>query len=313
MRVVLMRSGAAIALVIASAVPASLARAQAWVPDLGDGTISFSMQYTRVMKHLFSVDVSGKVDPTSGYLLGPGNQAYYGDIVAFTSTIAAEYVPIKRLAVGAEAIYTASRYKGLYPESVLDDGRYHADLQDMMVGARYMLPTRKLALTPSIDLRFPLTDYNTIGHVGAGTGLATVALGLNAGRSLEPFLPMAYVFTNYAYTVVEDVDEFSLDRNQITSGIGMFFTRALSAQAHFQYTDTIDGVDWWWADASHFTHHDVAAKVIVRRVGLSAGMSLTRRVGMAMSWESTLSGANVHAAHSGTLGLSWGYWKKRPL
>jgi hypothetical protein len=305
--------GAVTLLVLSWFTSTPLAHAQAWVPDVGDGTFALSAQYTRVMKHLFSVNVGGLVDPTSGYLLGPGNQGYLGDIVAMSNTISAEYVPVTRLAISSEVMYTAARYMGLSPEGAFDDGRFHGDLQDVVLGARYMLPVRALALTPSIDVRFPLTDYNPFGQVGAGTGLTSVALGLNTGRSLDPFAPLAYVFTNYARVIVEDVDGYSLDRNQVICGAGMFLTRALSAQAHFQYMDTMDGVDWWSGEPSHFHHHDVAAKAIVRRIGLSSGYSLTRRVGLAMSWESTVSGANVHAAHSATLGVSWGFWKKRPL
>ena len=313
MRRSLARTGVVAAAVLAWMSSASTARAQAWVSDVGDGTFALSTQYTRVMKHLFSVDVGGLVDPTSGYLLGPGNQAYYGDIVTLSNTVSGEYVPLKNLAVSGDATYITSRYKGRSPESPLDDGYYHGDLQDMSFGARYMMRSHSLVCTPSVDVRVPLTGYNTLGHVGAGPGLTSVTLGLNSGRSLTPFAPMAYAFLNYGRVVVENVGSHSLDRNQWSAGVGTFLSRALSVQTHFQYVDTVDGEDWWWADASHLQHRNVSAKTIYRRVGLSAGYTLTRHAGLALSWESTISGANVHATHSLTLGASWGFWKRRPL
>lgn len=304
--------GRALALAaLAGVVCSSEAGAQAWVPDKGDGTFAISTQYTRVLKHLFSVDVSGIVDANTGYLLGPGNRGYFGDIVTFTQTLSAEYVPLKRLAVTGEVTLTTSRYRGASPEGALDDGAFHGDLQDMQIGARYQLPIRAFALTPSLDMRFPITDYSTGGHVGAGTGLTSFTLGLNSGRSLDPLLPMGYVFVNGSHAFVEDVAQNSLDRDQFSVGTGVFLSSALSLQGHFSFAQTTDGTDWWWSGASHLQHRDVAAKTVYRRLGASAGYSITHRVGIALSWESTISGANVHAAHSLTLGASWGFWDPR--
>ena len=289
------------------------ALAQAWVPDKGDGTISYSVQYARVMKHLFSVDVSGFVDPATGYLQGPGNQGYYGDLTSVTQTFGAEHVPLKRLAVTAELFLMGSRYAGLSPESPYDDGDFHLDLQDIAVGARYQMPIQALALTPSLELRVPLTDYHTLGHTSAGNGLVALTAGLNMGRSLSPVLPLGYAFLNLAHQFAGDVDGHSLDRDLVTVGCGLFLTNSLSAQAHFTYQENAEGEDWWWSSASHAQHRTVANRETVRRIGASVGHSLTYRVGMALSAESTLSGANVHASHSVTLGLSWSYWDPKRI
>jgi hypothetical protein len=175
-----------------------------------------------------------------------------------------------------------------------------------------MVRSAACVITPSVDVRFPLTDYNNFGHVGAGSGLTTATLGLNLGVSLERLLRSSYAFGGYARVLTENVDGFSLDKNQWTGGCGMFISRALSAQAQFQYIDTVDGVDWWLSDpVLHFHHHDVAAKVTHRRLGVSAGYSLSHRVGLAMSWEGTVSGSNVHAAQSFTAGLSYSFQRRR--
>ena len=287
-------------------------RAQAWVSDPGDGTIALSTQYVRVMKHLFSVDVAGQVEPGTGYLLGPGNQGYFGDITEYSSSVSGEYVPVRHLAVTADAMHVVARYKGLSPESPFDNGDFHGDLQDMGLGARYMVRRGILVVTPSVDVRFPLTNYNVIGHSAAGTGLKSATFGLNTGLSLESLVRSAYAFANYARTITENVDGYSLDHNMVTAGAGLFLTRLLSVQAQFQYLDTTDGIDWWWADpVNHLHHQTVAAKALYRRVGASAGYSVGKRYSLALSWESTLSGANVHATHSLTLGASCSFWKRR--
>jgi hypothetical protein len=283
------------ALLLTLATPRA-AHAQAWVPDLGDGTISLSTQYSRVLKHL----------------LGTGDRAYFGDLTTMTTTLAGEYVPLRRLALTAEAHYLESQYEGDLPGSAHDDGSFHGGLQDATLGARYMLPVRPFALTPSIDVRFPLRDYDRHGHTAPGAHLRSLALGIHAGRSLDPLAPMAYVFASYSRVIVEDADGYSLDRSHFIGGCGLFFSRALSAQAHYEYTEADDGVDWERTEPDQ-VHRTVAARALVRRVGLSAGYSLTHRIGLAASWESTISGANAHAAHSATLGMSWGFWKKRTL
>jgi len=300
----------ALALLVLSG--AQQAHAQAWVPDKGDGTISLSTRFTRVSRHLFTAELDGVVDPVTGYRLGPGHAGYFGDLTSLSQTLGAEHVPLKRLAVTAEVFLFASRYTGRSPESRLDDGSYHLDLQDLMLGARYQLPVRALALTPSLDVRFPLTDYNTLGHVGAGTGLASLTVGLNAGRSLSPVLPLGYAFVNVARQIIENVGDYSMDRDLVTIGGGVFLSRALSAQVHFGYEASVDGVDWW-AEPGHAQHRTVAGREIVRRIGGSVGYSLGYRVGAALSAETTVSGANVHATQSVTLGLSWSYWDPKRI
>src|SRR5262245_17702479 len=212
----LARDVAVAAVALVGTLAPRIARAQAWVPDPGDGTIAVSSQYIRVMKHLFSVDVAGVVDPATGYLLGPDNQAYLGDITEFSNTISGEYVPLKHLAVTAELLHVTARYKGLTPESAFDNGAYHGDLQDIGLGARYMIRSGPAVVTPSVDVRFPLTSYNVVGHSAAGTGLNSVTLSLNTGLSLESLVRSAYAFANYARTVTENVDAYSLDHNMIT-------------------------------------------------------------------------------------------------
>jgi hypothetical protein len=139
-----------------------------------------------------------------------------------------------------------------------------------------------------------------------------VTLGLNTGRSLDPFAPLAYVFATYDRVIVQDVDTYTLDRNEWHAGLGTFVTRNLSLQGHFTYVDTVDGVDWWWSDPNHLHHQAVTAKALYRRIGAEAGYTVSRHASVALSWESTISGANVHAIQSLTLGASWGFWRRLP-
>ena len=305
--------GLAVMAMLSWSAVATPVRAQAWVPDVGDASVAWSVQYSRVMKHLLSVSVDAAVDASSGYRLGPENQAHFGDISSFLSTLAGEYVPLRNLAVTGEVVLVSSRYAGLAPAGEFDDGQSHGDLQDMTLGTRYMVRRGGFVLGPAVNVRFPLTDYHSVGHSYAGSGLVSATLALNSGYSLSPWLPGTYILANYSRVLVEDLAGFSLDRNELTGGLGRFFNHSLSVQAQFQYVETQDGVDWYWASPLEPSNHEhVTAKATARRVGASVGYSLSHRLGSALSWESTVSGANTHAVHSLTLGMSYGFSKRPP-
>jgi hypothetical protein len=292
-------------LAAAFVVPAPAAHAQAWTPGKGYGAVTLGAQYTRVMKHLFSVDVGGYVDPT-GYVGGPKNQAYFGDIVGETSMLSVDYGLLRRLAVSAEVAYVASRYHGLAPEAAIDDGKFHGKLQDLIVGARYRLPVPEVALTPFATYRTPLTHYSNIGHTAPGLGLDEFTLGLAAGRTLEPAFPQVALQAAYSHDFVSGLDGFSLDRNIYSMDAAYFATRRLTLSGQFSYAESVDGLDWWWMPPTmeDLMDHDVASKVLVRHGNVGASLRLTSLLSLSADYLWTISGANTHDLQGVTFSVS---------
>lgn len=271
--------------------------AQAWTPMKGHGVVTLGAQYTRIMKHLFSVDMSGYVDPATGYMGGPKGQMYFGDIFGETAMLSADYAPINRFAVSAQVAYVRSSYHGLAPEADIDNGKMHGALQDLIVGARYRLAVDALAVTPFVTYRTPLSHYSNIGHSALGLGLDETTLGLAAGRTLEPLLPQVAVQASYGHDFVAGLHGFDLDRNIYSADAAYFVTRSLTLSGGFSYSEAVDGFDWYWMEATMeaFMDHDVASKALSRHAdaGVNYRLGTLSSVGLDYSW--TISGSNTHA------------------
>lgn len=295
-----------LALVVWACLLPSVCAAQ-WVPSPGDGTVSVEYQYTRITDHLFSRDVAGLVDSATGYVGGPGNRFYYGDIFGQTVNTTVQYGVWRGLAVTGSAAYVTSMYAGKSPESPLDDGKYHGSLQDASFTAEYMIAWQGFAIAPSVGARIPLKSYSTLGHVAVGKDLREYPVGISVGRSLDPVLPRAYVGGSFAYSFVEHHHEHSLDQRHFSLSAGYILSNSISLGGALQYVNTVDGIDWYSDVNSEeaFHDHDVAAKAEYVRAGGTASFALGRGFGISLSYIGTLSGENTHSGHSLNIAPTW--------
>lgn len=280
-----------------------------WVPSPGEGTVSLGYQYTRVTDHLFSVDMSG-ITTRRGYVGGPGNHMYLGDIFGQTVNLSADFGVWRGLAVSASAAYVSSRYSGKARENPeVDDGHYHGRLQDGTFGVQYMIPWKQFAITPSVGARFPLKEYSVVGHTSAGKKLYELPIGISVGRSLGPLLPRAYLGASFAYSFVENHHEHSLDQRHYGLSGGYILTNSISVGGVLRYLKTVDGIDWFTDINSQeaFHDHDAAAKAEYLRAGGYVSFSLGRSFSLTLSYLGTISGENTHSAQSVTITPTWSF------
>lgn len=281
-----------------------------WVPNQGEGALSVSYQYTRITKHLFSIDVAGMVDPTTGYVGGPGNQYYLGDVFGQTANVSIDYGIWRTLALSATAAYEESKYTGLDPEGPTDDGHYHGGWQDGNVTLEYMVPWKELAITPSVGYRFPVSRYSTFGHVAIGNRLHALPLGISVGRSLSPLLPRAYMAGSFTYSFVQTLEGMNLDQRHFEGDAGYILTNAWSFGGSVSYLNTVGGLDWATSDLTGemaWDNHDAAAKAWYVRAGAYVGYSFSREFSLRLAYDTTLDGANTHAGRSITIAPTWGF------
>jgi hypothetical protein len=284
----------------------SRAISQAWTPMQGYGAVTMGVQYTRVSQHLFSLDLSGFYDPASTYSGGPGNRAYLGDIVGETALLSADYGVLRNLAVSAQVAYVTSRYKGLDPESPLDDGHFHGRFQDISVGVRYRVSVFDFAVTPLVSYHAPLTDYPTMGHSAIGLGFHQTDLGVAVGRTLGPVLPSVAVEAAYSHSFVHPVSGYDLDRNSIEADAAWFASKNVTLGGRFSFYEVVGGLDWYWDTSTMegFMNHDVTAHAIARHAGVDIDYRLGPAFSVSADYEWTLSGSNSHAIQGLTLAVS---------
>jgi hypothetical protein len=277
--------------------------------------VSVGYQYTRVTDHLFSQNVDGLVDPPTGYVGGPGNRYYVGDVFGQTVDLSAECGIWRGLAATAGIAYVNSKYSGLAGEGPNDDGRYHGSLQDASLVLEYMVPWKEFAITPFAGARVPMKDYSTLGHVSVGKHLREFPIGISVGRSLDPFLPRAYLAGSFSYSFVQQHHEHSLDQRHYELSAGYLLKKSISVGGTLQHVNTIDGIDWFTDDLAGneelFHDHDVAAKAKYWRAGASLSFSLGRGVGLGISYLGTLSGENTHSGRSITVTPTWSFGAPR--
>src|SRR6202795_260214 len=129
-------------------VVAAPARAQAWLPAKGEGSVSILYQDVFVKDHM---QATTPVD--------------YGQIYSKTLLLDVTYGVTDNLAISFAIPWTAARYDGsrahpladlsgptpvFYGVQPLDDGTYHQTLSDLRFDVRYNITKRWMVVTPFI-------------------------------------------------------------------------------------------------------------------------------------------------------------------
>jgi hypothetical protein len=169
------------------------AHAQAWVGD--KGALDLSLDYNFATSDKVVVD-AGSDFPNEG-------------TITHQFTLGAEYVPVNRLAVNVALPFALLIYTGdlaLYPHpggGSYDDGKMHATLTDLRVGARYQVLEEPFALSPHLAVSIPVANYETVGNTVAGRHLKALHAGLGIGRLIGE---ATYVHLLYEFSLVEKYD-----------------------------------------------------------------------------------------------------------
>lgn len=274
-------------------------QAQAWLPLKGDGQITVTYQNIYVKDHL---DFAG-------------NRFDAGPIRSHTVVTSFEYGLTNKLALDAEITHVTSKYEGFVgpvPHGPPDTGSYHPTFQDLRIGVRYNIRARPLIVTPFVATVIPTRDYETRGHSAVGRRLHELQLGVNIGHDLEGLLPRSYVEGRYYYSVVQGVEEFSLDRSNADWEFGHFLTDRISLRFTGAWQRTYDGIEIPKdRNHPHFHNiHDRASKSNFVRLGGGVSFSLTRSVDLHADFGNTARGLNTHAARGISLGISWRFSRR---
>jgi hypothetical protein len=311
----LRRAWLASVLLAATTLLPTVAHAQAWLPDRGQGTLYVGYQYGKAHWELRPVDVSGAVfGPYTG---GPGNKLFQGEHYGQSVTVDLDYGIGRGSAVSAHIAHVASKYDGRRPHTdqngqvvEVDNGHYHSTFQDAEMNLRRTVLRRPFLVTPFVGYRFPVQRYATLGHGALGHHLRELRLGGTLARSLSPFLPDAYGLTTYTYALAEREDDHTLHRNGIDMELGYFVTPRLSLKGAASWVRTSGGIEWILTSPDFIEHrfsHDPLANERSWRIGGGAGYVLTPRFTLYLIGFATVSGANTHAMNTLSTGIGWNF------
>ena len=305
---------ATLAVPIALALSAAPARAQAWLPPQGEGTVSILFSDVLVNTHFFGTQPvdAGRIRSESMLV-----DVTYGVTDRFAFSVALPLVASEYTG-NSNSPFAAPHPQPLYPGvNPLDDGTYHAVWQDFRFGARYnLVKKRGFALTPFVGSLVPSHGYDTFAHAAAGRDLNELQFGVSAAKVFES-VPGVFVQASYSYGIVQQVLDISHNRSMLSAEAGYFVTpkvRVIGLSSGQITHGGIDATPGLGFDPIRFPVHDE----ITRDNFLSVGGG----VAYAMSEKFDVFGSVVHALaaaqrnghqidHGLTIGLTWSFSTRR--
>lgn len=236
-----------------------------------------------------------------------------------TTTLAVEYVPIEKLAVGLSVPLVGTAYfkgksgKDYTPHGPYDDGSYHFTVQDLHADARYLVLPAPFALAFNVGLTVPLADYPVQGSAAPGRHLVQGRLGVAISYA-PSFLPEAFVNASYDFTLSQKFDhspdtaKFGQSKSDASAQVGYFVTSKLpiflTSVLHVQH-DGVDFVNYAMLTADQQAYHDPILHEAAFLLGLGASYQLTDNVFISGSYLQFLTGRNTIAANIASVTLGW--------
>jgi hypothetical protein len=302
---------AACATVAVSLLAATPARAQAWLPAQGEGTVSLIYQDVFVKNHM---QATTPVDN--------------GQIYSKTLILDVTYGVTDKLAVSFGVPWTAARYSGNKPHPLadmsgpvpvfsgiqpLDDGAYHQTIADLRFDVRYNITKKWMVLTPFVGTTTPSHDYVSFAHAAPGQKLKELQVGVSAAKVLDKIVPGLFVQGLYAYGFTQEILDIPHNRSDFSLELGYFATPKLRLLGLSSARLTHGGID---LPANprvdlpplEYAHHDQIQREDFLNLGAGASFAVSERVDLYGSLIHTVTARNGHAIDRGvSLGLSWSF------
>jgi hypothetical protein len=211
-------------------------KAQAWVLPSGEGNIGFTYQ---------TIDNTGH-RRTNGFLAPRGRS------LDMSLYLEAEYAFTDRFSVTAGIPYVFAKYTDANgpapPIPFLSEDQcrcWQTGWQDFGITARYNLAggeSGAFALTPSLSLGVPSSDYNFRGEAALGRNLREARIGIDAARRLDVISRSLLIGGSYSYALVEKVMNISTNRSNARVEASYLIKRKLLVRGQVLWQRTHGGL-----------------------------------------------------------------------
>jgi len=278
---------------------AQVASAQAWLPRVGEGTVTILHQ---------NILARGHLSPT-GVLVGDGPVRSHS--VAFD----VEYGLTNRVALNVSLPFVTAAYGGPSPHrlgvhdqpSTTDDGTYHGSFQDFRFGVRFNVAARPLVVTPFADVILPSHHYESRGHAVVGQDLRAVAVGVNLGAFSETVLPGVYIQGQLSHVIVQKVADMRPNRSRVEAEVGYFASRRLAVRFIESLQITHGGLDFPYSGLSPelTRNHDRLSRNNFLNLGGGPVFAINESLQVSATVSALTWGQNIHTHRGLGLGLNW--------
>src|SRR5262245_47492779 len=292
-------------LALALVAPAAV-RAQAYVPDKGEGAVAILYQNQFVERHS----------------LDDGSPLYRGSTRTHVLAVDFAYGLTDRLALNLALPFVTSDYLGqaIHREpqfgrtSAIDGGGYYGTFQDARLDLRSNAINRSSGVvTPYVTILVPVHDYDYFGHNAAGRRLTEVQLGAYVSRSLNR-VPGMILQGRFAQVIPQSVAGYRVFRTQMDGEVAYFVRQSLRVfgvvigQVSHGGVRFLDAEFYKYLSDDEKIHHDRISRVNHVNVGGGAQLTLSPTVDLFGSIVHTASMTNGHALKYGvTFGVSFSF------
>jgi len=277
------------------------ARAQASVPDRGEGTLTLTYQNYDVVGHF---DVQGRTNENGSTRsqalvteLDYGLPDRFGLLVTLP-LIASKYTGPPSYFVGPYQTFPGP----------LDDGAYHAAFQDLRIELRRQWWAGPVPVTPFIGVSLPTHAYETVGEAVPGRHRRDLQFGASAGVDLDHVLPTgSYVQGRYAYGAMEQVDDLPFTRSNIDVDVGLTATSRILVRALADWQIRHSGPTLAEL-APDWMHHDRFIAPSFINLGGGASVTVTPTIDLFGLFAATAAGSNgAHRQRTFVAGIDFAF------
>lgn len=284
-------------------------QAQAWVPQRGQGALTFYYQRISNTGHRLS---------TGQFIRGGQslNQALY---------LGVDYALTNRLSFTVGLPYVFGKYTDSQPPPppipYLEWDKCHcwrSGPQDIGLTARYnalLLRDGTFALTPSISAVIPSNKYEFRGESVQGRHLKEFITAVDVGQRLDRISPNLSVLGRYSYAFVERALDIPNNRSNIMlEGRYMLFKGKLAARGFTFWQRTHGGLagpnDFQTDIEERLFQHDRLLRDNSFHAGGGASYSFPK-VDLFGSYIQYVNGRSTHGGSLLTIGISWPFELRR--
>jgi hypothetical protein len=117
----------------------------------------------------------------------------------------------------------------------IDDGSYHGNLQDGLIGVHYLLASQPLQIEPFVNVLIPTHDYPHFAQAAVGQNLWKVETGVEATH----WLPFSFWYYRVAasYTFVEETLGVNVNHFRLNGELGYVLSPAFAVHGFFHGKD----------------------------------------------------------------------------
>jgi len=194
---------------------------------------------------------------------------------------------------------------------LIDDGKYHGDIQDATVGVRYQTGTGPLSISPFLTFGAPLSNYPTYGNAAVGKQVWELSPGVSL--DFTPYFSDWTFQADISFVISEEVLDVDLDYWFWYASASYFLTPRFATRVFLVQRIAPNALSFpedfpQGLDNEDFYQHDRTLKHEFLNGGIGFNYILNDRYTILANLYKTFEGDNiVEIEHAFTLGFNYAF------